>query len=120
MIRICSPGAGSDLTASYESASDQILVDVSAASWRVDIRKADTTWHGNFQLFVRRTSDGIGGNPISGGTTYQEITGTDQSFFNGNDKLRQINVQLKLDNVSLQIPADTYSTTVHYTIVDTS
>ena len=58
-------------------------------TWRVDVSKSDTNWHANFHLFVQRTSNGSGNpNNISGGTTYQEVTGTDQSFFNGERKDR--------------------------------
>jgi hypothetical protein len=115
-------GAGSDLIDTYESQSDQIIIDITGAgmdSWRVDVSKVDGNWHGNFQLYVRRTSDGIGVGPINGGTTYQEVTDTDQSFFDSQQSRTDIHVQLKLEGVSIQIPPDTYSTTVYYTVVNT-
>lgn len=112
-------GAGSDLIDTYESASNEISIQiVSPANWRVDVRKSDITWHSNFQLYVRRTSDGTGGGSISGGTTYQEVTDTDQSFFTGNKNRNSVDVQLRLTGVSIQIPPGTYTTTVYYTVVD--
>ena len=113
-------GAGSDLIDTYESASDAVSIDISqtGGDWRVDVKKVDTNWHSNFQLSVRRTSSGTGSGTISGGTSYQEVTDTDQSFFNGTKSRDGINVQLKLSGVSVQIPPDTYSTTVYYTVVD--
>ena len=114
-------GAGSDLIDTYESASDQVEIGITEAggkNWRVDVRKSDANWHSNFQLSVRRTSSGTGPGTISGGTSYQEVTDTDQSFFNGKKNREGINVQLKLSGVSVQIPPDTYSTTVYYTVVE--
>jgi hypothetical protein len=84
----------------------------------VDVKKSDTNWHANFQLYVRRTSDGSGSGSISGGTSYQEITDTDQSFFNGTLDRSNITGQLELTGVTVQIPVDTYTTTVYYTVVE--
>lgn len=112
-------GAGSDLIDTYESASNTVAIDIIApTNWRVDVKKSDTNWHANFQLYVRRTSDGSGSGSISGGTSYQEITDTDQSFFNGTLDRSNITGQLKLTGVSVQIPVDTYTTTVYYTVVE--
>ena len=113
-------GAGSDLIDTYESASDQIDITLyvqGANQWRVDVRKSDSNWHSDFQSSVRRTSDGSGPGSISGGTSYQVVTDTDQSFFNGHKDRQGIKVQLELSGVSVQIPPDTYSTTVYYTVV---
>lgn len=115
-------GAGSDLVDTYESLSDQIIIDVTGAgmnSWRVDVSKVDGNWDGNFHLYVRRTSDGIGMGPINGGTAYQEVMDTDQSFFDSQQSRTDIHVQLKLNGVSVQIPPDAYSTTVYYTVINT-
>ncbi len=116
-------GAGSDLIDTYESDSDAVSISISEATgaedtWRVDVKKVDTNWHGNFILYVKRTSDGTGGS-VSGGTSYQQMTDTYQSFFSGSDDVSGINVQLKLSGVSIQIPLDIYTTTVYYTVVDT-
>lgn len=114
-------GAGSDLIDTYESASDQIDIYVDAQgarNYRVDVRKNDANWHSNFQLSVRRTSDGTGYGWVSGGTSYQEVTDTDQSFFTGNRDRQDIKVQLRLTGVSVQVPTDIYTTTVWYTVVN--
>jgi hypothetical protein len=117
-------GPGSDLTDTYESAANQVTIDVTAvgnSTWDVNVKKIDSNWHANFQLSVRRTSSGTGagGSSVSGGTTYQEITDTNQLFFNGKKARQGINVQLRLSGVSVQIPQDTYITTVYYTVVET-
>ena len=115
-------GAGSDLIDSYQSASDAVSISISGTTsasdaWRVDVKKVDTNWHGDFILYVKRASDG-GGGSVSGGTSYQQVTDTYQSFFSGSDDVSGINVQLKLSGVSIQIPPDIYTTTVYYTVVD--
>lgn len=114
-------GAGSDLIDTYESVSEQVSIDITKArekNWRVDVKKIDDNWHSDFQLSVKRTSDGTGPGSISGGTSYLEVTDIDQSFFNGYEDKREIYVQLKLSGVSIQVPPDVYITTVYYTVVE--
>ena len=113
-------GAGSDLISTYESASNVGIVDISstAGNWALVIKKTDTNWHGNFHLYVKRTSDGSGSGTISGGTAYQEITDLDQSFFSGSNDRSNINLQLKLEGVSIQVPPDVYTATIYYTVSD--
>ena len=115
-------GAGSDLTASYESATDQVLITISGTAgggdaWRVDVRKVDTNWHSDLILYVRRTGAGTGGS-VSGGTDYLQVTGSDQAFFSGSDDVSGIPIQLKVSGMSIQVAPDTYTTTVYYTVVD--
>lgn len=115
-------GAGSDLKSDYESAADAVSISISATagasdSWRIDVKKVDTNWQGNLILYIKRTSNGTGGS-VSGGTAYQEVTDINTSFFSGSDDVSGVKAQLKLSGVSVQIPIDTYTTTVYYTIVD--
>ena len=113
-------GPGSDLFGTYESASNVGVIDISstAGNWALNVGKANTNWHANFHLYVKRTSNGSGSGTITGGTAYQEITDSDLPFFNGSDDRSGINVQLKLDGVAIQVPPDTYTTTVWYTVYD--
>ena len=116
-------GAGSDLIDTYESLPDQIEVAITGAAnktWRIDVSKVDNLWDSRFQLFVKRTSDGLGSGSVTGGTSYQEVTNTEQSFFNGYKNCSNIYLQLKASGISIQIPPNTYSTTVYYTVIDTS
>ena len=114
-------GPGSDLVNSHESASDVGVMDISGTTsdWDVDVKKSDTNWHASFTLNVRRTTDGSGAGSISGGTSYQEITDTDSTFFSGNKNRSNIDLQLQLTGASVQITPDTYTTTVSYTITET-
>ena len=114
-------GAGSDLQSTYESAADQISIDIGGAgkkNWRVDVRKVDTDWHGDLNLYVRRTSDGSGQGQITGGTSYQQLSDTYQQFFSGSRNRRGVSVQLMLEGVSASMPCDNYLTTVYYTVVE--
>ncbi len=114
-------GPGSDLVDNYESALDEIEIDIAQAknkNWRVDVKKIDANWHSSFLLLMRRTSDGRGKGWIAGGTIYQEVADVDRTFFNGYDDRRDVSIQLKLAGCSVRILADTYSTAVTYTIVE--
>lgn len=117
-------GAGSDLVSSYESPSTAVTIDITGTTgngdnWRVDVSKTDATWDGSLLLDVKRTTSGTGTGSISGGTSYQEVSGTDQSFFSGSGDRTDLKIQLQLRGMSVQVSPDTYSTTVFYTVVDT-
>ena len=113
-------GAGSDLISTYESAAAAGWINITETSgnWAVDVKKVDTNWHSNLHLHIQRTSDGNGSGSIAGGVSYQELTDIDQSFFSGSDDRSNVNVQLKLTGVSIQVPPDTYTTTIYYTVSD--
>lgn len=116
-------GAGSDLISSYESNSSIEDVTITGTAnaddaWRVDVKRTDSIWNGLLALSVKRTSDGAGGGSIAGGTFYQVIDAIDSVFFSGAGDRSSVTMQLKLSGVSLQIPPDTYSTTITYTVVD--
>ena len=114
-------GPGTTVIGTYESASDQATVAVWSITkpeftYRLDVSKSDSQWHNDFTLSVRRTNDGSGSGSISDGTDYQVITDSDESFFEGEDSRTGVNLQYKLEGVSITIPADIYSTTVTYTV----
>ncbi len=123
-------GAGSDFTSSYESNTDQISVDIDKVvsgnfwdwflsyNWRVDVNKQDVNWHSDMELYVRRTSGGFGFGSISGGTSYQQITSSDRTFFSGNGRRYWIPLQLQLQGMSVEVPPGNYSTVVYYTVTE--
>jgi len=120
-------GPGSNLTSEYESSSSEFRIRIQGFgtnrrnpnSWRVDVRRSDATWHANLSVLVRRTSNGSGTGSISGGTSYQAVTGTDQTFFQGSNNRNGVRVQAKVGGVSLSVPPNTYRTSIVFTIVDT-
>jgi hypothetical protein len=116
-------GAGSDLIGIYESTVNATVLTVlnttgNTDNWRIDVRRSDSTWHGDFILYIQRTSDGTGGGSISGGLSYIAIGTTDSQFFSGAGDRSSVNLQYKLTGMSISIPPNTYSTTVVFTIVD--
>jgi len=116
-------GAGSDLISSYESAADAGDLTISGTGgtgdvWRVDVRRTDTTWHGDFTLSIKRTGAGSGGGSIDGGTAYQAVGTANAELFSGAGDRSGIPVQFRLEGMSVQVPPNTYSTTVTLTVVD--
>jgi len=117
-------GAGTDLQGAYESSSDEVAISIINTSgnddnWRVDVKRTDSTWHGDFKLWVKRTGDGSGGGTIAGGGAYQEVGTAYSGFFSGTGDRNDIRVQLKLSGVSVQVPPHAYSASITYTVVDT-
>jgi hypothetical protein len=115
-------GAGSELVSSYESASDQVVIDIANSSgpgdaWRIDVNKSDVSWDGSITISVKRTSDGTGG-AIAGGTSYLEIVDSAQQFFTGIEDITGIDLQYKVDNISIGIDPGNYNTVIVYTVVD--
>jgi hypothetical protein len=117
-------GAGTDLTTTYTSATNQATMNAAGTyswtNWRISVRRIDTTWHANFHLWVKRTNNGTSGTgSYSGGTTFIDLTTTDQTFMTGTGSRSGFTLQFQLTGVSTAIPAASYSTTIRYTIVDT-
>jgi hypothetical protein len=114
------PAAGSDLPNTCESASNAISINITSTSgnWGLTVRKIDSKWHDNLHLYIKRASNGTGTGTISGGSSYQEVTDIYQNFFSGNSDRNNVSVQFELTGVSIQVPPDTYTTTVYYTVSD--
>lgn len=116
-------GAGSDLIADYDNAGSPGIISIAGTSgdadaWRIDVRRVDLQWDSGLTLRVKRISDGLGGGSVSGGESYLDIGLADFTFFSGLGDRSGVQVQFQLSGVSLQLPPDTYSTTIVYTVVD--
>jgi hypothetical protein len=113
-------GAGSALTATYESSATQITLDVYntlAGSYDVAVKRTDSpTWDSSVILSVKRTDDGSGSGSISNGLAYQAVDTIDSILFSGTDDRSSVHLQLRLSNVSIQVPPDIYSTTLTFTV----
>ena len=113
--------AGSPLNNTYESIVDQVDIDIRGRGvndWILYVKRIDNTWHSDFRLKIKRTSDGTGKGSISGGTSYFNITATDKEFFIGYKKRRNIDAQLKLKLRADVVDGGMYDTTVVYTVTD--
>ncbi|WP_313260789.1 hypothetical protein [Sphingobacterium sp.] len=121
--------AGGDYLGSYQSAPDQVLLNVRVplllASGRVSVRyEPNPNWHGDLNLSARRTGDGSTLCllcAISGGTAYQQVTSVDTELFIIQAVLAlasysNIPVQLRLSGVSVTLPTGNYQARVVFTI----
>jgi hypothetical protein len=117
-------GAGSNLVDTYESTTEATNITISnctddSDNWRVDVRRVDEGgWHGDFALYVKRTSEGTGNGSISGELSYIAITSTDIPFFSGAGDRSNVNIQYQLSGMSVSVSPDHYNTTVIFTVVD--
>jgi len=115
-------GAGSDLNSNYSSASDVTLISVdnSTKTWEIQVSKTDVNWHSSLHLYVRRTGTGTyDTDPPTGGTSYQEITGTNTYFWEAADGVQDVPHQFQLTGVSITVPPDIYDVDVTFTVVET-
>jgi hypothetical protein len=117
-------GPGSELIEVYESTTGGTVVDVSGCTgdsdnWRIDVRRIDDGgWHGDFVLYLKRTSDGDGNGVVWGGLAYVEVTETDTELFSGAGNRSGIDLQYKLTGISTGVSPDDYSQTIIFTVVD--
>lgn len=115
-------GAGSDLTSQYENSSGTTTLRIFntggiSGAWRILARRSDGTWHGNFVLSVRRTTNGNGQGNVTGGTSYIPLTTLDTEIFSGNGNVNNISVQYKLTGMSKNVPPNTYSSSIIFTLL---
>ena len=97
---------GRGLKDTYNSPGNQIKVTISGSdgrNWTVDVRRIDTKWHRDFVLKLKTT----------GKETTVEPTSKVLLSGRGN---KSHNIKLILEGVSLQVPPDTYATTITYTV----
>jgi hypothetical protein len=117
--------AGLDFTGIYTSSSNQVLISIDNDSrrfnYRVDVRRSDISWNSSIKVRVKRTGNGVPKNSycwVSGGTSYQKITTSNQLFFTGYGRTDDIPIRYRLRNISVLIPATNYSTTIIYTVTE--
>jgi hypothetical protein len=119
-------GAGSDLTSTYTSATNQATMGVSGTTsgvtWRIDILRIDTTWDAaNLHLWVKRTNNGTSGaGTYSGGTSFLEATLVSQTFMTGSYNRTGFTLQNQITGVSVSVVPKAYSTSIRYTLVQTN
>ncbi|PKP14234.1 MAG: hypothetical protein CVU08_01160 [Bacteroidetes bacterium HGW-Bacteroidetes-3] len=118
--------AGNDYQSSFVSLANQSLITISPGgnsnnyvNINVRVHKEDNAWHNNLNLKIRRTSNGTNGNAIiSGGLSFQTITGVATTLFSCTGNHTLVPLQYEILGVSVLLPVQTYSTTVVFTITN--
>ncbi|MDO9512421.1 MAG: hypothetical protein Q7J34_11730 [Bacteroidales bacterium] len=110
--------AGNDYQISaYEDCSVCPVLFVSGYAnkdMRVDVRKSDMIWSSSLAILVRRTAIATG---ITGGTTFQTITNSDQYFFTVvKNTVNWIPIAFRVQNFSVLNGSGNLSTNVIFTV----
>lgn len=118
--------AGYDIDPVIETSTNYNQLDVlnvaNAKDWKITVSRRDINWPGALTLSVKRTSLGtpcMGCAGVDGSTspaTYVPVTGADQDFIFGTGEVNNVNIQMRIEGLSLTIDADTYSTEIIYTL----
>ena len=118
--------AGSDYSSNWTSLSNQSIISlpsgVLGASYTVSVRKTDTNWNSNLSLWIHKSADNLGllgSVSPAGNTSYFQLSASNQTFFTASLGILSpatFNAQYEIRGLSVTIPAQTYSTTVVYTI----
>ncbi len=115
-------GAGGSDFGETESAANEKEMDIRnpVGNWRIDVKKTDSTWNANIHLYIKRTGNGTGAGPFSGGLVYQELTDIDAELFSGTGASNNVPLQFKLGGsyASNGVSTGVYTTTITYTITD--
>lgn len=109
-------GAGSDVQSQFESVSGVTSLTISNAPGAWTLRVRGSGGHGDVTVLVKRTSGGSGSGSISGGTAYQELTGSDAELFSGTDARSGIPLQFKLTGLSRNVAPATYLSSIIFTV----
>jgi hypothetical protein len=111
-------GAGTGLPAEIESAAGVATLAIANTAngrWRVEVARAtDVSWPPGVDIAIRRSSVESG---VDGGTTYLTLTQGAQTLLEGAGDHPNIQVQLRLQGISLQTLTATYSLHITYTLV---
>ncbi len=120
--------AGNDFKHTFYSAVNKTRIKVkktpnsSLFPWRVDVSGINLNWDSRLEVWVKRTNNGTPittGGTISGGTVFQLVSNSNQSFFSGTGSRKNIHVQYKLTGVTVLIPAEIwYEKRIIYTLIE--
>ncbi|GAB3519182.1 hypothetical protein [Emticicia fontis] len=118
--------AGENYTSNWTSLTNQTIISLAwLTSYTVYVKKTDVSWNSNLSLWIHKTGETIGalGNVSpAGNSNYFQLTASNQLFFTASTGIvlslsaATINVQYEIRGLSVLIPAQSYSTTVVYTI----
>ena len=111
-------GTGTDLIHTIESSSavaTLAITNTGGAGWRVQVARANATnWPPGVDIAVRRSGNESG---VSGGTAYLTLADAAETFFEGTGDHASIEIQLRVDGMTVHTPPAPYSLLITYTIV---
>lgn len=128
--------AGENLAPSVESqGQNQISVEYSGSwlfyffypdkKWRIYVHKSDVNWNPDLSIEIKRTGTGSIINGwraqslyLSDGNNYRNITNTPSYFFRGRHGIINIPVQFRLNDISLLLGAQSFETSIVFTVYD--
>lgn len=118
--------AGADLNPVLETPTNFNQLDIlnmaASQGWKITVSKQDMNWPSAFVPYLQRTDDGIPCATCSGVNTfmsvpgYMEITDMEQDFIYGAGEVTDIDIQFKVEGLSLAVDAENYATEVIFTI----
>jgi hypothetical protein len=122
-----SGGAGAELVSSMESPSSGIFLNtISDDNWNIDVSRSTVNWPAGVSLYVKTGDIDISTRraSVSGQQLYMEITGSQNQFitstlrnsWNTRTWTSQIELLYKIEGLSVDIGAGSYTTTITYTI----
>ncbi len=118
--------AGEDLLNIVETLSNFNQLSIKnvkkSQQWKVAVSRRDINWPAAFSIYIRRNSNGTpcsGCTGINTGlspTIYVPINLLESDFIYGNGEVGNIDVQVKVEGISLTVDAQAYSTEIIYTL----
>ncbi len=83
--------------------------------WQILISKQDTFWDDELQIWLKgKKKKGVD----SGANQFKQIKNYDIDFLGGKGKVSNVQLEFEIRNISITIPAESYSTELVFTIIE--
>ncbi len=100
----------SNMTISFNNASKN-----QNQKWQVLISKNDGFWHDDLEIWIKgKKKNGVN----SGFNQFKQIKDYDIDFIGGKGKVSSIKLEYEIRNISVTIPAESYSTELVLTVIE--
>lgn len=112
-------GAGSDLRSPIESTAAQTaltITNTANSSWTVTVSNDTSMWPAGVSLAVRVASSGTGTGSVSSSGAYLILSGTARTLLSGSGDRADVQLQFRLNGVSVRNSFGNYSTSVIYSV----
>ncbi len=83
--------------------------------WQVLISKDDSFWDDELQIWIKgKKINGV----TSGFNQFKQVKNYDIDFLGGKGKVNDIQIEFEIRNISVTIPAESYSTELVFTVIE--